>query len=311
LVRTEYQAGKVILVCCNRVADAQVNYRSLKSALGLRHGEDILLLHSRFNGRDRAEYERRLTAVAGVGVPHTRPFVVVATQVVEVSLDVDFDILYSDPAPLDALLQRFGRVNRGRESHDRLPVCVFESPPRAGEINNPYLPYDEALVQRSIEILRRDCADRPIDEARVTAMLDDIYNESAIYKNWNEKYDASAHDFVGMLNRLQPFTSTDSPIDFYKLFDGREVLPVDCEGDYFDALENGSYLDAAQYLVNISNSQYGEFYRYGLIQSPENKGHEEGYADHIHVPYNREFGLDIEGAREKQKQAHRTDEDGE
>jgi len=37
------------------------------------------------------------------------------TQAIEVSLDIDYEIIYTEPAPIDALLQRFGRVNRKRE----------------------------------------------------------------------------------------------------------------------------------------------------------------------------------------------------
>ena len=49
----------------------------------------------------------------------------VATQVVEVSLDIDFDILYSENAPIDAIVQRAGRVNRKREK-DNTKVIVFQ-----------------------------------------------------------------------------------------------------------------------------------------------------------------------------------------
>ncbi|MGH3993207.1 MAG: hypothetical protein ACRDSN_12185, partial [Pseudonocardiaceae bacterium] len=55
-----------------------------------------------------------------------RPGILVATQVVEVSLDVDFDVLHTSGAPLDALLQRFGRVNR---LGARPPTPVVVHPP--------------------------------------------------------------------------------------------------------------------------------------------------------------------------------------
>ena len=66
--------------------------------------KDVVLLHSRFCRRDRDNIEKNLQA----GLPK----VLVATQVVEVSLDVDFEQAFSEPAPIDALIQRFGRVNR-------------------------------------------------------------------------------------------------------------------------------------------------------------------------------------------------------
>ncbi len=72
--------------------------------------------HGRFTGEDRTRKEVDLMAKVAngrsrLGEPGA---VLVATQVVEVSLDVDFDGLFTDPAPIEPLIQRFGRVNRGR-----------------------------------------------------------------------------------------------------------------------------------------------------------------------------------------------------
>ncbi|MEZ4731162.1 MAG: hypothetical protein R3E79_28920 [Caldilineaceae bacterium] len=81
------------LICLNWWPDAQRLYRQLKSTLRIGTETDIVLLHGRFNGEDRSRKERILLERAGVGrrQPGARPFITVATQVVEVSLDVDFD----------------------------------------------------------------------------------------------------------------------------------------------------------------------------------------------------------------------------
>lgn len=71
--------------------------------------------HSKFIYRDRRVKERHIT--------ENRPRLIVATQVVEVSLDIDYDILLTECAPMDALAQRAGRVNRSRrESKGRIVV---------------------------------------------------------------------------------------------------------------------------------------------------------------------------------------------
>jgi CRISPR-associated endonuclease/helicase Cas3 len=49
----------------------------------------------------------------------------IGTQAIEVSLDIDYDVIFSDPAPLDALIQRFGRVNRKRLKSP-CPCLVFK-----------------------------------------------------------------------------------------------------------------------------------------------------------------------------------------
>jgi len=300
-IQSDWSHGKKVLVCLNRVADAQQVYLHLRDGLGLRPDEDIVLLHGRFNGFDRARKEATLLQRAGVGNNDSRPFVCIATQVVEVSLNVDFDTLYTDPAPLEALLQRFGRVNRGRAVQDILPVHVFRQPSAQGD--KPYLPYEQRLVEDSLRVLESYCDGRTIDESLVTTMLGEIYSGQTL-DEWENAYETSRSAFVrDILGAMQPFTSADDALKhtFYKLFDGIEVLPVSLLDAYYDARDSRGYLEASQYLVNISYQTYGEFNRYGRIIYA--KELENEYADHINIEYSEEFGLDIEQARQAHKAA--------
>lgn len=102
--------GGCALVVRNTVADAQATAEFLDAAgLG-----PVLLNHAGFMAVDRANKDTELTALFGPGAEEERPEhqVVVATQVVEQSLDVDFDVLITDLAPMDLLLQRVGRLHR-------------------------------------------------------------------------------------------------------------------------------------------------------------------------------------------------------
>ncbi len=103
--------GGCVAVIRNTVGRAQDTFSALRAHLG----DDIVLLHSRFIGPDRAALERGLLARLGSprsGATRPRRLVVVGTQVLEQSLDVDFDLMISDIAPVDLLLQRLGRVHR-------------------------------------------------------------------------------------------------------------------------------------------------------------------------------------------------------
>jgi len=94
------------LVVCNHVKTSQKLYSQLKVRLEERHIDgDIMLVHGRFNQEDRNRKEDEI-------INNALPKVLVATQVVEVSLDVDFEQAFFEPAPIDALIQRMGRVNR-------------------------------------------------------------------------------------------------------------------------------------------------------------------------------------------------------
>jgi CRISPR-associated endonuclease/helicase Cas3 len=310
LVQADWQAGRAVLICLNRVADAQHVYRQLKRILKLKPEEEIVLLHSRFNGEDRSRKERILLERAGVGrrQADARPFITVATQVVEVSLDVDFDTIYTDPAPLEALLQRFGRVNRGRDEAMLCPVHVFRQPNSLGR-KRPYLPYDELMVNQSLTVLEDYCGGgRTVDESLVTTMLKKIY-QGPVLSAWNAEYAQAASEFqTAILEQMKPYHSAgrDLQEQFYEMFDGIEVVPCDLLEHYQDALEANGYLDASRYLVNISKSQYGEFNGYGLIKHA--RALEGAYVDHIDVEYSQEFGLDLDNARQLAKEVNLDEE---
>ncbi|MCI9887760.1 CRISPR-associated helicase Cas3' [Micrococcales bacterium 31B] len=108
--------GGCALVIRNTVSGAQNLYDHLRQC----GAYTVTLNHSRFMACHRLENDENLVRTfgkdAGFGAfirpPHAARRVVVATQVAEQSLDVDFDVLYSDIAPMDALLQRIGRLHR-------------------------------------------------------------------------------------------------------------------------------------------------------------------------------------------------------
>lgn len=113
-LRPALEQGAAIAVVRNTVARAQQTARALREAFG---SERVLLVHSRFIASDRAAREALLRERLGPTSTDRGPLVVVGTQVLEQSLDIDFDLLVSDIAPIDLLLQRAGRLHRhGRPS---------------------------------------------------------------------------------------------------------------------------------------------------------------------------------------------------
>lgn len=162
------EAGERVLVVSNRVARAQHRFEWMADRFP---HVSRLLLHSRFRRMDRARLEAGVQALADG--PWQGPCVVSATQVVEVSLDVSFDVLVTDAAPLDALIQRFGRVNRhARQRPDGTgdPLCpvVVVAPPEA---DRDVLPYPADVVRRSFAAL----APGPLRERDLQPLIDAVY----------------------------------------------------------------------------------------------------------------------------------------
>jgi len=276
------QAGKSVLVACNLVDRTQAVYNLLRDRLrgdGIR----VELLHGRFNVRDRLSKEKLVREAAGATSEHRQPIVLVATQVVEVSLDIDLDTVYTDPAPLEALVQRFGRINRRRKQTDLAPVHVYRLPDDGQKI------YDQALVTRTLAVLERENG-RPLDESAIGSWLDEIYS-GEVAERWRREYVESATEFEATcIQTLRAFDADDGLEDmFYRAFDGLEVLP-EALYDEYKLLREEEPIRAGELLVPISWRRYHALAREGRIL-PRERG--EPYV--VNAMYDSESGLCFDG----------------
>lgn len=111
-IQKAVEQGQCVAWIRNSVDDAIKSYRALRDAVPIPE-EDILLFHSRFAFHDRHKIESKTLSWFGKENNQQRAGkVLIATQVVEQSLDLDFDVLISDLAPVDLLIQRAGRLHR-------------------------------------------------------------------------------------------------------------------------------------------------------------------------------------------------------
>lgn len=108
LVQRRAENGGCICAMMNTVKQAQAVYRALKE----RGEKDLMLFHARFTAGRRAQIEQRCLEYFGRNGSRPTRAILICTQVVEQSLDVDFDSMITQLAPMDLLLQRTGRVHR-------------------------------------------------------------------------------------------------------------------------------------------------------------------------------------------------------
>ena len=121
-IQQAIEKGKIICWIKNSVADAIDLYQQLQLTLNI-DTDHILLFHSRFAFCDRLEIEEKALTWAGkISNNEIRQAkVIIATQVIEQSLDLDFDEMISDIAPIDLLIQRAGRLQRHvRDKHGNI-----------------------------------------------------------------------------------------------------------------------------------------------------------------------------------------------
>jgi len=166
-------------VICNTVKRAQDVYSNLKNEM---KGAEILLLHSRFPFAQRERLENKVIEKFGKSAGNKRPnkSVLVATQIIEQSLDLDFDFMISDLAPIDLLIQRAGRIQRHERTRPitmKRPVLYISLPEnemnsidglkRAGPVYDPYILLKTYLLLKDMDKIRI-----PEDLSR---LIEDVY----------------------------------------------------------------------------------------------------------------------------------------
>lgn len=145
--------GARVLVVVNKVARAQDLYRHLGST-------PATLFHARFPLKQRLEIENQVLDAFGPDGVARGGHVLIATQVAEQSLDIDFDVLITDPAPVDLLLQRQGRIHRHRRERPKAfgapQVFVADLSLTLPDEELTRFIYDRWLVLRSTAWLREN-----------------------------------------------------------------------------------------------------------------------------------------------------------
>jgi len=169
---------------CNTVKQAQATYLALKDTLA---GSDIELdlFHARFPFAERHQREQRTVSQFGKDDDAQRPkkAILVATQVIEQSLDIDFDLMVSEVAPVDLLIQRAGRLHR-HAHHERpqglaTPTLWLMRPPE-DDTGLPdfglsaYVYSEYVLLRTWLQLSRRESILVPDD---VSPLIEAVYTQ--------------------------------------------------------------------------------------------------------------------------------------
>jgi CRISPR-associated endonuclease/helicase Cas3 len=152
-------AGQRVLWVVNTVRRCQQLAKTLKSQTA----EHVGVYHSRFRLEDRQRRHREtIDAFRAPAIGEPRAAIAVTTQVCEMSLDLDADVLISEHAPISSLVQRFGRANRHLRRGESFRATVLTYAPES------YAPYDrqdlEAASTFLAEFSGRDVSQRELAE---------------------------------------------------------------------------------------------------------------------------------------------------
>ncbi|MEU2222715.1 CRISPR-associated helicase Cas3' [Streptomyces sp. NPDC018347] len=278
--------GHSVLVVANTVATAQSLFAALADEARDTLPDDpqaALLLHSRFKHRDRNSIEHRLLNRHPERTEQDSPRrggLVVATQTVEVSLQLDFDKGAVENAPIEAVGQRAGRVNR-RGLHPDGPVEFRVHATKS------HRPYDEGAVQAAwsaLSTLAADGADT-LSEQDIDRLLALAY-DTEWGKNWEQAAREARDGFTAeFLTFSDPFHDrTEHAKTLSERFDTVEVLHRDDKEEYADLISgrHGDPLLASGLLIPL---------RYGQVKM-YNAGYDRRLGVHlIDGRYDEELGL--------------------
>ena len=173
--------NKKVLIIVNTINKAIELYKALKND-GV---EKVNLLHSRFEQEDRSEKERNIKEFSK---QKDESGIWITTQIVEASLDIDFDMIYTEMSTLDSLFQRFGRCYRSREYDGNEPNVKIYIKETSGV---GYI-YDKEIYQKSIELLQ-EYSGQILDEKTKIDLVDKLYSKEMLqdtdfYKKFNEAF---------------------------------------------------------------------------------------------------------------------------
>jgi len=228
------ETSRPALIACNSVDRAVSTYEALKES-----GFNVLLLHSRFTHGDREGKERALLErMADYDF-------VVATQMVEVSLDVSFSTILTEPAPLDALIQRFGRVNRQGWRDGRIEDVYVLT--RGSEADRKiYREY--RVVEESVKLLK-ELDGKELRESLIPELVSRSY--SVISEKLTEDVRNYKKRAKEVFDNVKPLKRGEDERKFYEMFNGLEVVPALYAGEVLRLIERGMGIEAYRYLVPV------------------------------------------------------------
>ena len=251
---TAVKSGRRALVVANRVQQAQSLYKALRERLG----SGVHLLHARLTRRDRVEREQKILGALRGNLPLDLR-VLVSTQVVEVSLDISFDTLLTEIAPVDDLLQRLGRVNRYYEHRRPVPVLISRQ-------------FDSAIQYvYDIERLNMTAQTAPPNGTYLTAVDAEEWVEAVYHNGWTteerKRFEQASVSFRSVIQGLRPLQNVETAYeDFYDLFQGYEVLPEKFLEEYVRYNEEKRTLLANQLLVPLPLATFQKLRRANRIK---------------------------------------------
>lgn len=238
-----------ILVVVNTVTSAQNLYLHISKQIGK---ENVKLLHSKFTVEDRKNLEYEI--IEDGKYENNKHIIWIATQVVEASLDLDFDFLFTEFAELSSLFQRMGRCNRKGLKCIHVPnIYVYEKIARGllcrdkagyGTEKKGFIYYSlYELGKAALHKWKLQTSSSEMSEEDKICMINEFYNREKICEiEKNSSYSSYIKDYYDRYDRLTEISGMDiqdsEMQDSFRTIVSINAVPYDVYMNNFDLISS-------------------------------------------------------------------------
>lgn len=207
-----YGAGCAVAIICNTVDRSIETFRMLldKAGCPVSDAQSLgsFILHSRMTHDQRGGKEDGILLRFGKDYQGDRKGIVVGTQILEQSLDIDFDVMFSDIAPIDLLIQRAGRIHRHAHrrrppgyEHPTLHVVMPAGEPLDPSFRSIAAVYEQAIMLGTYGLLRTiDSFESPDDiRGMIGRVYDDVVSKLDDEGGLSRKEEKALLDYEAMI----------------------------------------------------------------------------------------------------------------
>ncbi len=264
----ELNRKKKVLLVVNTVDEAIRLFRKFN----MQHGYKTICYHSRFIQSDKVEKERQILS------HNQQSILLIATQVVEVSLDIDFDILFSENAPIDAIVQRAGRVNRVGKKYGT-KVIIFKH----NEISEKIYDIANVMANTFESLLQRDGEE--LSNLELNELVNHVYRDVEIESS--ENYRDGLNSYEKVQRRLH-YIKDNVNIDDVYTREGLDTINV-IPSMFEEQLHNAELNEKAKYEIAIN------LRRFRMLESLEKSSKDKihGWINYVDCEYNADIGFDL------------------
>jgi CRISPR-associated endonuclease/helicase Cas3 len=203
--------NKNILIVLNTVNNAIIIFKKLEKI----YKENLFLLHSRLIEKEKTKRIKDIKSKINNG----EKVILVATQVIEASVNIDFDVLITEVSTIDSQVQRWGRIYRNRDTDYQCKepnIYVFVGKENNGghSLNKgTKFVYDENVVEKTIEVLK-DYENKCLEYEEERKMIDDTFQKKLNGKTLKKEYE----DKIGELLENLKFFSIEKRSEAQRMF---------------------------------------------------------------------------------------------